>query len=95
MPFIDRAAGNRLRRLRELETGMSPEALADEIARWATGHDDWRSGTIDAYTIRRAERGLVPSIRTRFVLTRFFDVEPGTIWNEDAWVKVEPAAVAS
>lgn len=95
MPFIDKSSGNRLRELRERRTGMSPEALSDEIRRWAAANQDWKSGSVDAYTIRRAERGIVPSLRTRFVLSRFFGVEFGEIWNQDAWIKVNADQVAA
>lgn len=89
VPFIDKAAGTRLRELREQRTGMSPEALSREIHAWAAANHGWKAGSLDAFTIRRAERGIVPSIRTRFVLCQFFGVEFGVIWNQDAWIKVD------
>lgn len=87
MPFIDKPAGRKLIKLREAEA-ISPEGMAHEIHRRAIA-ESWPRGTIDAYTIRRAERGLVPSLRCRFVIAMYFGVDRDEIWEQDSWVRVE------
>lgn len=91
MPLIDFLGSKRLRELRE-DQGLSPEALAQEIRSRAMA-EGWKRGTVDAYTIRRAERGFVPSLRSRHVLASYFQVRPGEIWNQDGWVRVDAEAL--
>jgi transcriptional regulator with XRE-family HTH domain len=93
VPFIDRQAGERLTELLEL-IGVSPETMAVQISLLAR-KKDWRNGTIDASTIRRAERGLVPTRRSRFVIAQYLGVPLDEIWDRDRWVKVENTEAAS
>jgi len=82
MPLIDFHAAQLLTEMRE-ERGLSPEALAQQIAvrRDIAGLPTGR-GTVDAHTIRRIERhGHVPGPRVAFVLAAFFGMRPNELWR--------------
>lgn len=82
MALIDTYASQKLRELRE-EQGLSPEALAAQIAAQSLNQGWGGRGTVDAHTIRRVERyGHVPSTRVRFVLASYFGLRPSSIWLE-------------
>lgn len=80
MALIDHYASQRLRDMRE-SRGLSPEALAQEIAAKAKSAGWGCRGTVDAHTIRRIERrGHVPGPRIAFVVAAYFDLVPHELW---------------
>lgn len=84
-----------MRELRERK-GMSPERLAVAIADFAREQGpSWAHGTVDAYTIRRAEGnprrgrlGAVPGVRVQYVLATFFGTTPEQIWQPGAQMEI-------
>lgn len=73
----NRHAGRLLKTWR-LDRGLSPEALAWEMAKEQLGHVTGRQ-------IRRIEsEGVVPTPRVAFMLARFFGAKPSDIWHREA-----------
>lgn len=86
MPYIDTVASSRIRAERRAR-GLSPEALAEEIAEMAR-REGWKTGTIDAYTIRRIEgtskrHGRIPQLRVQCVLGLYFGMPHQEIWRDE------------
>lgn len=78
-PEIDLDGAMALRELREAR-GLTPEALAADIARMA-----YERGSVDASTIRRIEKfGHVPRPRVAFVLAAYFEMVPHELWPPHA-----------
>lgn len=95
MPAIDIHAAQRLRDLR-VERGLSPEALAQEIAA-ASRKAGWgERGAVNAHTLRRIEgQGHIPGPRVAFVVAAYFGLKPTELWdpgNRRAPARVRVAA---
>jgi lambda repressor-like predicted transcriptional regulator len=101
MPWTDPTAADILRELRARE-GWSPEALANAIAERAR-KENWRKGTVDAYTIRRIEGipgradrpPLVPYLRVQVVIATFFGLDRREIWQPGKQTKLERTRVSA
>jgi transcriptional regulator with XRE-family HTH domain len=75
MSFRDPHAGRLVSALRR-DKGLSPEALAFEIAKRGGGY-------ISGRTIRRIENnGVIPTVRVQFALASFFDMRPSQVWTD-------------
>jgi ribosome-binding protein aMBF1 (putative translation factor) len=81
MSLIDIHAAQRIQEMREAR-GLSPEALAADIATHALSAGWGRRGSVDAHTIRRIERhGHVPGPRVAFVMASYFGMPPHELWE--------------
>jgi hypothetical protein len=95
MAFTDYNAAERLRELREAAGYNSAEALGLAI-RLAAPKTEWgKRGTVDAWTIRKIEKGHVPGPRIRFVLAGYFECDQREIWEPRNWQPVERSIAAS
>lgn len=80
MALIDIHAAGRITEMRE-SRGMSPEALALDIADHAASEGWGQRGAVNAHTIRRIERqGHVPGPRVAFVMASYFGMTPHELW---------------
>ena len=70
-----RATGTRLRALR-VDRGLSPEQLGWELG--ASGRS-----YVSGPTIRRAERGAVPTPRVQYALASYFGMRLSDLWPPD------------
>lgn len=81
MALIDIHAAERITLMRE-SRGMSPEALACDIAEHAMSEGWGQRGAVNAHTIRRIERtGHVPGPRVAFVMASYFGMVPHELWE--------------
>lgn len=92
MPWTDERAAARIEEARE-DLGLSQEGLANAIKLFAQERgwykviDGRAHGAVDAFTIRRIEKGHVPSPRVRVVIAVYLSsstgkpVQPRDIWE--------------
>ena len=72
----NRHAGRLLKSWR-LDRGLSPEALAWEMAQAKLGYVSGRQ-------IRRIEtEGIIPTPRVMFMLATFFETSPSQVWHRE------------
>lgn len=65
-----RSFGGAQVRLLRADRGLSPEQLG-----WATG--------VSGPTVRRIERGAIPTARVQYAIASYFDMRPSQLWPVD------------